>query len=118
MSHRTLLATSCLAFALASFEIAAHACPPEPPRPPPPPIEEGPRGRLSVRADPEGQVFVDGRNVGLTPVVGLWLDPGRHSVRLVASCGETRRDVRVPARSDVSLHLRPCPPRTASRLPE
>jgi hypothetical protein len=37
----------------------------------------------------------------------------------VTSCGETRQHVRVPPRSDVQVHLNPCPPpRHAALVPE
>jgi hypothetical protein len=106
----------CLAFAIATAVVIAifvqseaRACPPVvhvPP--PPPPIEEGPRGRLTVRTTPEARVFIDGRPAGTTPIVGRYLDAGRHDVRLEASCGTTRRTVRVPAGNDVRISIALC----------
>lgn len=84
-------------------------CPPPIPRPvPPPPIEAGPRGRVTVRSDPEAVVVIDGQSAGRTPVIGQYLDPGRHVVVARASCGTRRETFRVAPGSDVSLDLHPC----------
>ena len=42
-------------------------------------------GRLSLNATPWGDVFLDGRRVGQTPVVDLALTPGRHRLRIARS---------------------------------
>jgi hypothetical protein len=40
-----------------------------------------PKGRLDVNAEPWATVFVDGRRVGPTPLVGVPLTAGMHRVR-------------------------------------
>jgi hypothetical protein len=58
------------------------ATPAPPPAPAPPSRAE--RGRLTVRSTPAGaRVFVDGRDVGVTPMTVGDLDPGTVTVRLV-----------------------------------
>lgn len=55
--------------------------PPPPPPPPPPPVEESTEpGTLVVTVLPWGDVSVDGRNVGTTPLAPISLPPGPHSV--------------------------------------
>jgi serine/threonine-protein kinase len=39
-------------------------------------------GKLSLQAEPWARVFIDGAVVGETPLLGLTLPAGRHSVRL------------------------------------
>jgi eukaryotic-like serine/threonine-protein kinase len=40
------------------------------------------RGFLTIAADPFGEVFIDGVNVGQTPVVEYAVKPGRHTIRI------------------------------------
>jgi serine/threonine protein kinase len=55
--------------------------PPPPPPPPPPPVEESNEpGTLVVSVVPWGDVTVDGRGVGTTPLAPISLPPGPHSV--------------------------------------
>jgi serine/threonine-protein kinase len=55
--------------------------PPPPPPPPPPPVEESTDpGTLIVAVLPWGDVTVDGRGVGTTPLAPISLPPGPHSV--------------------------------------
>lgn len=51
---------------------------------PPAPVAPAPvdPGRLSVNSTPWGEVFLDGRRVGPTPVLGVELPPGRHRLRI------------------------------------
>ncbi len=58
-------------------------------RPPPPPAERArPRepaeaqGYLTIAADPFGEVYIDGVDVGQTPLVEYALKPGRHTIRI------------------------------------
>ena len=50
----------------------------------------GPPGRLNLVAVPSAEVFVRGRSLGETPLVGVELPAGRHTLEL-RSAGETRR---------------------------
>jgi serine/threonine-protein kinase len=66
----------------------------ESPRPParqaPPPVVQAPppqapveeQGFLTIDADPFGTVFVDGVNVGTTPLVQFGVKPGSHQLRI------------------------------------
>ncbi|MBW2276886.1 MAG: PEGA domain-containing protein, partial [Deltaproteobacteria bacterium] len=47
----------------------------------PPTVSKG-TGRLNVNSKPWSQVFVDGKKVGSTPIAGLELKPGSHTVKL------------------------------------
>lgn len=47
--------------------------------PPPPPVA---KGFLTIAADPFGEVFIDGVDVGQTPVVEYGVSPGRHTIRI------------------------------------
>jgi hypothetical protein len=40
------------------------------------------QGFLTIAADPFGEVFIDGVNVGQTPVVEYTVKPGRHTIRV------------------------------------
>ena len=51
------------------------------------------RGTLTVNAIPWADVFVDGRPLGHTPKIGVTMDPGRHTLKLVTSKGDTRTRV-------------------------
>jgi eukaryotic-like serine/threonine-protein kinase len=41
-----------------------------------------PQGSLAFRVTPYADVFLDGKNLGLTPLEPVALYPGRHSVKL------------------------------------
>ncbi|MBP6836846.1 MAG: protein kinase [Kofleriaceae bacterium] len=47
-------------------------------------------GRYSIDAEPDATVFIDGHEVGTTPLVRRPLPPGPHRVRLVAPGGRER----------------------------
>jgi hypothetical protein len=70
-----------------------------PPPPPPPRVERGRRdaaagkGRMSIFVRPYAMVSVDGRPVGQTPLPGLELAAGRHTIELVND--KLRRRARV-----------------------
>ncbi len=68
------------AAALLSRERDAGTAAPPPAAVAPPQVDPG---RLSVNATPWGNVFLDGRAVGQTPLVDLELPPGRHRLRIV-----------------------------------
>jgi serine/threonine protein kinase len=63
-------------------------------------VEETSRapGFLTVDARPYGTVFVDGRELGITPIVKHRLAPGRHLVMVVSSRGDETRSFRVMIR--------------------
>ena len=42
-------------------------------------------GTLTINANPYGTVFVDGRRLGITPIVGHRLPAGRHRIKVVSS---------------------------------
>ncbi len=85
------------------------ACPiPHPMPPPPPGIDTGPRGRITLHASPEAEVRIDGQSVGRTPVIGYYVDPGRHRVELRASCGTRRQTVQVRPGADVAIDIALC----------
>jgi len=62
--------------------------PPQSPRARPKPREAAPapaleaQGFLTIAADPFGEVYIDGVDVGQTPVVEYAVKPGRHSLRI------------------------------------
>ncbi len=47
-----------------------------------PPPAVAAQGFITVDADPAGTVFIDGREVGSTPVVEYGVSPGRHTIRV------------------------------------
>ncbi len=55
---------------------------PKPPRPPPPPADKTP-GELRVGSNPACILIVDGKSKGETPVGGIKLSPGTHTLQLV-----------------------------------
>jgi serine/threonine-protein kinase len=55
-----------------------------------PAVPAGP-GYFSMDTMPYSEVFVDGKSVGITPVVKIPLKPGKHSVKAVAQDGQTRK---------------------------
>ena len=56
----------------------------------PPAVPAGP-GYFSMDTMPYSEVFVDGKSVGITPVVKVPLKPGKHSVKAVAQDGQTKK---------------------------
>ncbi len=70
-----------------------------PPAPPPAAVE---RGFITVNSIPPGQVFIDGRDVGPTPVVEFSVTPGRHTIRVERAGYKTRTEtVEVQANNPV-----------------
>jgi serine/threonine protein kinase len=62
-----------------------------PANPPPPPaaVEQG---FITVNSIPPGEVFIDGRDVGPTPVVEFSVNPGRHTIRVERAGYKTRSE--------------------------
>jgi len=61
---------------------------------------EGATGTLSVNAQPWGEVFIDGRRIGETPIGNLSLPIGSHEVIVRhPQLGERRRTVAVGVRT-------------------
>jgi eukaryotic-like serine/threonine-protein kinase len=52
-------------------------------------------GFLTVNAEPYATLYVDGKKLGVTPVVRLVLPPGAHRLRLVSSSGQPDKKMRV-----------------------
>ncbi len=55
-----------------------------------PAVPAGP-GYLSMDTMPYSEVFVDGKSVGITPLVKIPLKPGKHSVKAVTQDGQTKK---------------------------
>lgn len=109
-----LVFTAVLSAALIVSTAVALACPPHWHRPPPPDPRASPRARLSITAQPSAtEVRIDGRVLGYAPLIGHYLDAGTHTLRLKASCGETRRTLRVAPGEDVRLSIDVCRARRA-----
>jgi hypothetical protein len=53
-----------------------------PPRQTTPPPVTAAQGFITVNSDPPGTVFIDGRDVGSTPVVEFTVPTGRHTIRV------------------------------------
>jgi eukaryotic-like serine/threonine-protein kinase len=53
-------------------------------------VPAGP-GYFSMDTMPYSEVFVDGKSVGITPVVRVPLQPGKHSVKAVTQDGQTKK---------------------------
>ena len=64
---------------------AARATPPAAPA-----VPAGP-GYLSMDSMPYSEVFVDGKSVGITPVVKIPVKPGKHAVKAVTQNGQTKK---------------------------
>jgi len=78
------------------------ATPPPPPAPPPAPPAAAAQGFITVNSIPPGQVFIDGRDVGPTPVVEFAVSPGRHTIRVERAGYKTRTEtVDVPSNGPV-----------------
>ena len=58
---------------------------PEPVEPaePDPPASSGGSGKLRVQTRPWSKVFLDGRLLGTTPLTGIEVDAGRHTLKFV-----------------------------------
>ncbi len=54
----------------------------------PPAVE----GSITVNSDPPGTVFIDGRDVGPTPVVEFSVPVGRHTIRVERAGYKTRSE--------------------------
>ncbi|HTJ42446.1 MAG TPA: serine/threonine-protein kinase [Kofleriaceae bacterium] len=76
----------------------------EPVRTPPPVQEAKPvgQGRLSIDARPWATIYVDGKKIGVTPLVGVSLNAGDHSIKAITEDGRTQSlRVHVDAGADV-----------------
>ena len=62
------------------------------PRPKPKPK---PPGFLTIAAKPYATVYIDGKKLGVTPIVSLELSSGTHSVRAISSEDGTEKKFRV-----------------------
>jgi hypothetical protein len=102
---------------------------PAKPAPPPAPVEQVPpseprkpaveavgNANLSVRATPWGEVSIDGRSQGTTPLTNLKLRAGAHVIRVrcppLARESELHVQVAADARARLSVDLSVDPPRT------
>ena len=69
-----------------TVRVPVQATPQLPRRPAPKPREATPaaepQGFLTIAADPFGEVYIDGVDVGQTPLVEYAVKPGRHAVRI------------------------------------
>ena len=50
------------------------------------------QGSITVNSDPPGTVFIDGRDVGPTPVVEFSVPVGRHTIRVERAGYKTRSE--------------------------
>ena len=60
-------------------------------------------GTLTVNARPYGTVFIDGRKVGVTPIVKYTLPGGRHTVRVQSSVDGSTRSFHVNIEPDKAV---------------
>ncbi len=79
---------------------------PGPAKPPKPRPVDRPKpvgkGKLFLDAKPWATIYVDGRRLGVTPIVGEILSAGDHTIKAVAEDGRTKTmRVTVPANGDV-----------------
>jgi len=73
-----------------------------PPAPPPAPPAAAAQGFITVNSIPPGEVFIDGRDVGPTPVVEFSVSAGRHTIRVERAGYKTRTEtVDVPPNGPV-----------------
>ncbi len=63
---------------------------PQPARTAPTVVPAGP-GYLSMDTMPYSEVFVDGKSVGITPIVRVPVKAGKHAVKAVAQDGQTKK---------------------------
>jgi serine/threonine-protein kinase len=69
----------------AADSVPQLAVPPPPPPPPPPTAvtsQPAARARLSLSTQPTGMLFLDGKPVRYTPVIGVEIPAGRHRVQV------------------------------------
>jgi serine/threonine-protein kinase len=60
------------------------------PPPTPPPAEVEAQGFLTIDAEPFGTVFIDGVNVGTTPIARYGVKPGAHTIRIESTGYKTQ----------------------------
>jgi serine/threonine protein kinase len=65
---------------------------PRPPRPAPAPAlrKDAPPGRLFIDAAPWATIYLDGQRLGVTPLVGVSVPSGPHTLKAVAEDGRTQ----------------------------
>jgi len=90
-----------LAAPVETVRVAAQP-PPPPPRhgndrrqtstPPPAPPRAAEQGSITVNSIPPGEVFIDGRDAGPTPVVEYAVPPGRHTIRVERAGYKTKSE--------------------------
>ena len=75
-------------------------------------------GKISVESTPPGlKVQLDGREVGVTPLLGLEVEPGRHQVKLADDCHEEAgQELTVGRGEEKRVTLAPAPRRAAVRV--
>ncbi len=56
----------------------------------PPRVAVAKPGRLTVDADPWATIYLDGKKLGVTPIIGLSVPSGGHLLKAVAADGKTR----------------------------
>ncbi len=92
-----------LAAPVETVRVAAQPPPPPPrrgndrrqtsaPTPPPAPPPAAEQGSITVNSIPPGEVFIDGRDAGPTPVVEFAVPPGRHTVRVERAGYKTKSE--------------------------
>jgi serine/threonine protein kinase len=57
---------------------------------PPAPRRDGPPGRLFIDAAPWATIYLDGERLGVTPLVGVTVPSGPHTLKAVAEDGRTQ----------------------------
>ena len=78
------------------YEAEPAAAPePEPEPEPAPAVAGGAAGTLRVQTRPWSKVFVDGRMVGNTPLMGVEISAGRHTLTFVNDDFGIRKSVKV-----------------------
>src|SRR2546427_11672 len=69
----------------------------------PPPAAAGGQGYLTVAADPFGTVYIDGVEIGVTPLFSYGVKPGRHAIRVERAGYRTQNEtVQVDAGNTVT----------------
>jgi eukaryotic-like serine/threonine-protein kinase len=65
-------------------------------------------GYFTVDAQPYAEIYIDGKKMGLTPLIKIPLEPGRHRVRAVAvETGETETfRIQVPPKKTVTKQIK------------
>ena len=49
------------------------------------------RGMISIDSNPYATIYVDGRRIGVTPIIAYKVRPGRRRIKAVTASGETKR---------------------------